>query len=369
MTDGKQPESMTLDTEFWVDKRVLVTGHTGFKGGWLSMYLHRLGAHVSGVSLPPDTSPNLFECAKIESVLDSRIVDIRHRDALRDTVVEIQPDIVFHLAAQPLVRRSYRDPVETFDTNVMGSINLLEAVRQSDSVKAVIMVTSDKCYLNREWHWGYRENEPLGGHDPYSASKACTEIATHAWRASFMSAEAEEQHNCSIATARAGNVIGGGDWSDDRLIPDILRSLEAGDPITLRNPQSVRPWQHVLEPLRGYLQLGEKLFDEGDSWAEGWNFGPPDDDARNVAEIVDLLSAQWPSGGTWQQDVGQHPHEARYLKLDCSKARERLGWKPVWNLRESLKQIVRWQHAFLDKKDMFEFSINVIEEYEGARNA
>ena len=340
-------------------KRVLVTGHTGFKGGWLTLWLHSLGAQVCGYSLAPHTSPSLFDLAQIGDIGQSHIGDIRDQTSLHEAMVGFDPEVVLHLAAQPIVRASYDDPVETFETNVMGTINVLEGVRKCPNVLATVVITSDKCYQNNEWHWGYRENEPMGGHDPYSASKGCTELVAQSWRLSFLD-EGRGGTACGLATARAGNVIGGGDWSADRLIPDILRSIVAGEPVVVRNPSAVRPWQHVLEPLMGYLMLAERLASGDRSWADGWNFGPAQDSARPVEWIVNAMLSHWPGGGSWELDRAEAPHEARYLKLDCSKAHDLLGWTPVWSLDRSLQEIVAWHQAHAEDSDMRQFSLDQI---------
>lgn len=332
--------------DFWQGKRVLLTGHTGFKGSWLSLWLAELGAEVHGLSLAPPTDPSLFDVARVASATaSSTIGDIRDFDMVRRTLASAQPDVVLHMAAQPLVRQSYKDPVETYATNVMGSVHVLEAVRQVGTVRALVNVTTDKCYENREWVWGYREDEPMGGFDPYSSSKGCAELATAAFRRSFPGGAA-------IATARAGNVIGGGDWATDRLVPDILRALERREPVIIRHPHAIRPWQHVLEPLSGYLLLAERLWDGGEAYAEAWNFGPVDADARPVRWIVERMIERWGDNASWRHDSAGHVHEASYLKLDISKAAARLGWHPRWSLAKTLDQIVAWHKAWLDGADM-----------------
>lgn len=331
-----------MNAAFWSGRKVFLTGHTGFKGGWLSLWLQQLGAQVTGYALPPPTNPSLFDMAQVAQGMTSIIGDIRDGAALAKAMHEAAPDIVIHMAAQPLVRRSYANPVETYSTNIMGTVHLLEAVRQTPSVRAVVNVTTDKCYDNREWVWGYRESEPMGGFDPYSSSKGCAELVSAAYRNSFFSAQKHSEHQVALATARAGNVIGGGDWAEDRLIPDILAAFEKDRPVVIRNPHATRPWQHVLEPLRGYLMLAEKLCTEGPAFAEGWNFGPHSDDARPVDWIVRRLAQQWPGGASWQIDAGEHPHEANYLKLDISKAGHRLHWQPVMRLEQTLGLIVEW---------------------------
>jgi CDP-glucose 4,6-dehydratase len=347
---------------FWRGKRVLVTGHTGFKGGWLTLWLAHLGADVKGVGLPPTTQPNLFEAAKIEGYCHHTVADIRDRRALADCFTEARPEIVFHLAAQPLVRESYLHPVETYATNVMGTVHVLEAARQVGTVKAIVIVTTDKCYENREWVWGYREDEPMGGYDPYSSSKGCSELVTSAYRRSFM-----REAGIALASARAGNVIGGGDWATDRLIPDILRAIAKGEPVRIRYPHAIRPWQHVLEPLSGYLALAERLREDGQEVAEAWNFSPVEEDARPVHWIADYLTQAWGDGASWVQDGGEHPHEAQYLKLDSSKSRARLGWRPRWSLPVALDRIVAWHRASLEGADLATTCLAQIEDYSADR--
>ena len=350
-----------MNAQFWRGRRVLVTGHTGFKGSWLCLWLTSLGAEVHGYALPPPTDPSLFEVAKVGDLLAaSEMADLRNGEALSAVVSRACPEIVFHLAAQPLVRYSYKEPVETYAVNVMGTVNLLEAIRQTDCVRAVVCVTTDKCYENREWPWGYRENEPLGGHDPYSSSKACAELVSAAYRDSFLAAL-----GVALATARAGNVIGGGDWAVDRLLPDFLRALDAGETLSIRSPGAIRPWQHVLEPLSGYLALAEALVVSGVQVAEAWNFGPVDDDARSVGWILDRLSARVPEL-RWQCDASPQPHEANYLKLDSSKARARLGWAPRWRLDKALAMTVDWHRAWRQGGDMQAVSLAQIAEYAAA---
>ena len=331
-----------MNPAFWHGKRVLLTGHTGFKGGWLSLWLQSLGAQVVGYALAPPTNPSLFEVAEVGKGMTSIIGDIRDLANLQSVLLEHKPEIVIHMAAQPLVRYSYQNPVETYSTNVMGTVHLLEAVRNTPGVKAVVNITTDKCYENKEWVWGYRENEPMGGYDPYSNSKGCAELVTSAYRSSFFNAHNYAQHGVAVATVRAGNVIGGGDWAKDRLIPDILAAFEQGQRVNIRNPHAIRPWQHVLEPLRGYLTLAEHLFEQGTDFAEGWNFGPNDEDAKPVGWIVEQMAALWSDDAHWQIDGGEHPHEASYLKLDISKARSRLDWHPALRLIDALKLIVDW---------------------------
>jgi len=329
-----------VDSSFWAGKVVLLTGHTGFKGSWLSLWLQSMGARVIGYALVPPTNPSLFEVAEVGKEMISIIGDIRDFDKLKATFSEHKPEIIIHMAAQPLVRYSYANPIETYSTNVMGTVHLLEAARLGNSVRAIVNVTTDKCYENREWAWGYRENEPMGGFDPYSNSKGCSELVTAAYRNSYFHPEKYKEHGVALASGRAGNVIGGGDWAEDRLIPDIMRAITKGEPVNIRNPYAIRPWQHVLEPLSGYLVLAKKLYEEGSSYAESWNFGPNDEDAKPVQWIVDRLTNAWGEDASWVLDSGDHPHEAHYLKLDCSKAKTRLDWHPKWHLEEALGRIV-----------------------------
>jgi CDP-glucose 4,6-dehydratase len=330
-----------MTTSFWHGRKVLITGHTGFKGSWLSLWLARLGARPIGFALEPPTNPSLFETARVrEGMIDIR-GDVRDRGALRATVARYEPEIVFHLAAQPLVRQSYAGPVETFAANVMGTVHLLDAVRQTPIVQTVVVVTSDKCYLNKEWHWGYREDEPMGGHDPYSASKGCAELVTAAFRQSYFSADGR----VGLATARAGNVIGGGDWARDRIVPDAVRALSRGETFVARRPAAVRPWQHVLEPLAGYLTLAERLHAEPRQYSEAWNFGPHDEDSVPVAELLDRFIAHWGEGAWRGELVASGPHEAHLLRLDSSKARERLDWRVALGLDETVRLTAEWYRA------------------------
>ena len=356
-----------MNSTFWQGKRVLLTGHTGFKGSWLSLWLQSFGAQVVGYALTPPTNPSLFEVANVGQGMTSIIGDIRDLTHLRKVFLEHQPEIVIHMAAQPLVRYSYLEPVETYSTNVMGTVNLLEAVRNTKSVKAVVNVTSDKCYENREWAWGYRENEAMGGYDPYSNSKGCAELVTAAYRSSYFHPEQYKTHGVAIGSGRAGNVIGGGDWAGDRLIPDMIRTITTGQPVSIRNPHSIRPWQHVLEPLSGYLLLAQKLVEEGPSFAEGWNFGPNDDDAKPVKWILDKLTNTWGERANWKLDGGDHPHEAHYLKLDCSKAKARLHWEPRWTLATAIDQICVWHKAHLAGEDMQAMCHHQIQQYQPAQ--
>lgn len=336
------------------NRRVLVTGHTGFKGSWLMLWLEMMGAKVTGISLPPETSPNHWNLLGLN--IESFYIDIRDENLLRQKIVEVQPEIVFHLAAQPLVRRSYQRPLETWATNVMGTANVLDACRQVESLAAIVVVTTDKCYENKEWIWGYRENEPLGGHDPYSASKGGSELVAASYRRSFFNTPSSPL----LATARAGNVIGGGDWSEDRLIPDLVRSLEAGKSLEIRSPNATRPWQHVLECLSGYLSLGQQLLEENISFADAWNFGPDREGNRQVNQVLSALRAEWPSVDWYCSDAIQ-PHEAQLLHLDCGKAREKLSWRPVWTFDEGVIATAEWYRAWLDRRDVV--SVDQLQNY------
>ncbi len=354
-------EGVEVNPAFWKDKRVLLTGHTGFKGSWLSLWLQSMGAQVAGYALAPPTNPSLFVVANVEKGMTSIIGDIRDVSRMSNVFVEHKPEIVIHMAAQPLVRYSYTHPAETYEVNVMGTVNVLEAVRQTPKVRAVVNVTTDKCYENREWIWGYRENEAMGGFDPYSSSKGCAELVTSAYRRSFI-----EPAGVALASARAGNVIGGGDWAADRLIPDFLRAMDAGKTLEIRSPQSTRPWQHALEPLAGYLLLAERLYTDGMPFAEGWNFGPEDEDARPVRWIVERL-AEMRKDVKWQCDERQQPHEANYLKLDSSKAHAQLGWHPRWRLRDALEKTLQWHEAWRKGEDMQSVTLAQIADYQSTK--
>jgi len=353
-----------LNRSFWKDRRVFLTGHTGFKGSWLSLWLDVLGADVTGYAHDPPTQPNLFEQAQVVGTLRSIRGDIRDLHLLKTALGECQPDVIIHLAAQSVVRRGYEDPVETYSSNVMGTVHLLEAVRQLNHRCVVVNVTSDKCYENREWVWGYRENEPMGGRDPYSNSKGCAELVTTAYRGSFFPPELVGQHGVALASARAGNAIGGGDWTSDQLIPDLMRAFLAGQPCPIRNPAAFRPWQFVLEPLRGYLMLAEKLTEDAARFAAGWNFGPANEDARPVSWIADELVQSWGKGAAWTQDTSAHPHEAHALKLDASKAKSCLGWQPTLPLKQALGWIVEWYRAFQSGSDLQRLTRKQIEQFE-----
>lgn len=353
--------TMHVNPVFWKDKKVFLTGHTGFKGSWLSLWLASMGSRVTGYSLAPNTAPNLYEVLGIDSLIEkSYIADIRDLASLQKSMSDAKPDVVIHMAAQPLVRHSYDNPVETYATNVMGTVNVLESTRSVDSVCATVVVTTDKCYENKEWVWGYRESEPMGGYDPYSNSKGCAELVTTAYRQSYFSSPNSIN---KVASARAGNVIGGGDWSKDRLIPDAINAFEAGKPLMIRNPLATRPWQHVLEPLSGYLILAEKLYEQDSTFTSAWNFGPRDEDNRAVQEVIDLLISNWGNSATWRKDGSEQPHEANLLKLDCTKARSKLGWVPKWNLETAIKKIVEWEKAFKENGNMREVSLEQINQY------
>jgi len=352
-----------MNLDFWQKKRVFLTGHTGFKGSWLSLWLQSVGAELTGFSLPPPSTPSLFEQARVADGMRSIIGDIRDSLSLREALLASRAEIVIHMAAQPLVRESYKNPSATYSTNVMGVVNLLEAVRAASTVRTVLNITTDKCYQNREWVWGYRENEAMGGYDPYSSSKGCAELATAAYRASFFNPSDYANHGIAVATARAGNVIGGGDWAKDRLIPDIIRSFTLGSQVLIRSPHATRPWQHVLEPLRGYLHLSEKLYTDGPKYSGAWNFGPNDSDAKTVAWVVAHLVDLWGEGASWRVDRGLHPHEANFLKLDISKARSMLSWEPRLDINQALEWVVEWNKGRLNSLDAKELTFCQIQRY------
>lgn len=341
-----------MNAQFWRDRRVFLTGHTGFKGSWLSVWLQMLGAKVTGFALPPSTDPSLFELALVGSGMTSIFGDVRSREALVDAIVKAEPEIIIHMAAQPLVRASYADPVGTYATNVMGTVHLLDAARATGTCRAIVNVTTDKCYQNNEWEWGYREVDRLGGRDPYSNSKACSELVTEAFGASFFDPGRYEEHSTALATARAGNVIGGGDYSPDRLVPDLVAAFRQGVPAAIRHPNATRPWQHVLEPLRGYLMLAEHLYEEGPTWSGAWNFGPIDNDARSVGWVADQLASRWGLQASWRLAEDASLHEATNLKLDISKAQTKLKWVPVLDASEALGLVARWEKAREAQADM-----------------
>jgi len=349
--------NVRIDPEFWRGKKVFLTGHTGFKGSWLTLWLQELGATVKGYSLEPPTTPSLFELAKIADNLDSDYGDIRDFSHLTDSMTRFNPDILIHMAAQPLVRYSYQFPIETYEVNVIGTAKVLEAALNCRELRAVVNVTTDKCYENREWIWGYREDEAMGGYDPYSSSKGCAELVTAAYRRSFFA-----NREMGLASARAGNVIGGGDWATDRLLPDILRAFEKQIPVVIRSPKAVRPWQYVLEPLGGYLTLAQYLYHHPKEYSEGWNFGPNEDCTKPVDWIIDYMVSKWP-GANWKLETSSDLHEAAYLKLDISKAKMRLKWTPTWDLPSALKRIIKWHHAFLNGDDVKAVSLGDIRDF------
>jgi len=353
-----------LNRLFWKDRRVLLTGHTGFKGSWLSVWLHGLGAEVTGYALEPPTEPNLFQQAAVAGTLRSVYGDIRDFSNLKDVLAATRPQVIIHMAAQSVVRRGYHDPIQTYSSNVMGTVNLFEAVRQLKHRCVIVNVTSDKCYANHEWVWGYRENEPMGGRDPYSNSKSCAELVTLAYRESFFPPTSVELHGVALASARAGNAIGGGDWTKDQLIPELMRAFLAGQPCLIRNPNAFRPWQFVLEPLRGYLVLAERLAEQPSGFASGWNFGPVDADAMAVSWIADQLARSWGGDAAWKLDSAAHPQEAQALKLDASKAKACLGWSPVLPLKHALEWIVEWYRAYQKGEDLQNLTRKQIERYE-----
>ncbi len=354
-------ESVGLKTNnsFWLDKKVLITGHTGFKGSWLALRLSHLDAKVTGYALDPLTNPNLFTVLDLEEGIIDRRGDIRDLSALERVIRSAEPEIIIHMAAQSLVRESYKDPVGTFATNVMGTVNLIEAVRSSDSVRVVLVVTSDKSYENREINYGYRETDPMGGHDPYSSSKGCAELVTSAFRRSFF----ENGSAVAVASARAGNVIGGGDWAADRIIPDSMRAFNNNQNLRVRNPDAIRPWQHVLEPLSGYMTLCEKMWAQPSKFSGGWNFGPEDESVSTVEEVTERISDLWGNNASWDKSNGDHPHEATLLKLDTTKAEEQLGWAPKWDLDMALEKTVNWYKSYYSDENMYEMSLKQIEEY------
>lgn len=364
-------ENVVDQASIWRGKRVFLTGHTGFKGGWLALWLASKGAHVRGYALDPSTTPNLFTEAKVGSVVDDVRGDICDSATLEPALREFAPEVIFHMAAQPLVRYSYEDPIGTYETNVIGTARVLDAVRRTPSVRAVVSVTTDKCYENKEWLWGYRETDALGGYDPYSSSKACAEIVSAAYRQSYFPVSKMAEHRCAIATGRAGNVIGGGDWSTDRLIPDLVRGFLANEPVLIRRPHSIRPWQHVLEPLHGYIRLAENLLSpqpqDAARFATAFNFGPADDDAQPVGWIVEKMTQFWGGNASWVLDADPGVHEAGYLKLDASRARAELAWHPRLRLQVTLQWLVQWYKAWQSGDDMHSFTMQQIAEYEQLR--
>lgn len=348
----------------WQGRRVFITGHTGFKGSWLSLWLARRGAKIRGYALDPAVEPNLFTAAAVSDVLDDLRGDIRDYAKLEGSIIEFAPEVIFHLAAQPLVRRSYEDPLGTYATNIMGTAHVLEAVRKTPSVRAVVCITTDKCYLNQEWVWPYRETDPLGGHDPYASSKACAEIVSAAFRSSYFPVDRLQEHHVALATARAGNVIGGGDWSEDRLIPDLIRGFQTNQPVLIRHPKAIRPWQHVLEPLYGYIMLAEQLLAERAQFASAFNFGPADEDAWPVERIATTIADMWGEGASWLRDSTPSVHEAHFLRLDSSKARAELGWRPRLKIEAGLEWTMAWYKAWQQEADMRRRTEAQIDAYE-----
>jgi len=363
MEDMEIARKSMIDKSFWQNKKIFITGHTGFKGSWLCLWLHLLGAEITGYALDPPTDPSLFKLCKIGELLRSVTADVRDGKLLKEAMHESNPEIVFHMAAQPLVRESYRDPVKTYSTNVMGTVNLFEAVRECKSVKTIINVTTDKCYENKEWIWGYRENDSMGGNDPYSSSKGCAELITNAYLRSYFDTDNYKEHGVSLASVRAGNAIGGGDWAEDRLVPDCMRSLMEDKPVVIRFPDAVRPWQHIVDLLYGYLLLTQHLYQEGSVLASGWNFGSNYEEAQPVRWIVERITEMWGYSDSWVVEQGNKPNEANFLTLDCSKAKSVLGWYPQWDLNVSLNKTVEWYKALKDQQNMFHFTLEQIRSY------
>lgn len=353
-----------MNPTFWMDKRVFITGHTGFKGSWLSLWLSILGAKVTGYALAPNSRPSFFNLARINSMMENIEADVCNVEMLTNALTECQPEFVFHLAAQSLVRVSYEDPLLTYQTNVMGTANLLESIRHLNLPCSVVNVTTDKCYENKEWRWGYREIDSLGGGDPYSNSKACSELVTAAYRTSYFDPTHFHDHKVALATARAGNVIGGGDWAKDRLIPDVLSALQNNKTLEIRHPHAVRPWQHVLEPLHGYLMLAEQLHTQGSQFSRAWNFGPNEQDTCTVGEVANKLSELWGSQNDWRVASGEHPHEAQHLRLDTTLARTELGWKSLLSIDRTLKLVVDWEKARLNNVDVRQTTLQQIKDYQ-----
>jgi CDP-glucose 4,6-dehydratase len=360
---GRREGTLEALVKTWQGRRVFLTGHTGFKGSWLALWLARLGAQIRGYALDPSTEPNLFNQASVSSVVEDVRGDVRDYAKLEASMAEFAPDVVFHLAAQPIVRRSYVDPVGTYGTNVMGTVHLMEAIRRTPSVRAAVCVTTDKCYQNQEWIWPYRETDPLGGYDPYASSKACAEIVSAAYRSSFFPTERLQEHHVGLATARAGNVIGGGDWSEDRLIPDLIRGFRSNQPVLIRRPNAIRPWQHVLDPLHGYLMLAQELLAQPARFASAYNFGPSDEDIWPVERIATKLVRMWGDGASWIRDSVPSVHEDQVLRLDASKARVELGWKPRLGIEAALEWTTEWYRAWNQGDNMAEFTEKQIAEY------
>jgi CDP-glucose 4,6-dehydratase len=353
-----------MNKQFWQGKRVFITGHTGFKGSWLATWLRRLGADVTGYSLPAPTVPSMYAAAQVVEGIRSIEGDVRDLPNLEACMSRYAPEIVIHLAAQAMVKAGYSDPLATYTTNVVGTLHLLESVRKAPSVRVVLAITSDKCYDNQEWIWGYRENDRMGGHDPYSSSKGCAELLISAYRDSYFPTSRLGDHGVALASTRAGNVIGGGDWSADRLVPDVMRAIMKREPVQIRRPDAIRPWQFVLEPLRGYLDLAERLWSQGEEFAGGWNFGPDPEQIYPVQWIVEHLSEQWGEGASWSLDEATHPHEDHFLRLDATKAKTLLGWRPVLALETALEWIVEWYRAYTEGENMRSLTEAQIERYE-----
>ena len=352
---------MEIDSNFWNGRSVFITGHSGFKGGWLSLWLKEMGANIYGYSLEASTNPNFFNIINLGYKIHNSVVgDIRDLPGLTKSMQEAKPSVIFHMAAQPLVRQSYKDPIETFTTNLIGTINVFEAARKIETVETIVNITTDKCYENQEWDRPYQETDRLGGYDPYSSSKACSEIATSAYRNSFLS-----EAGIKLASARAGNVIGGGDWAVDRLIPDFFRSIDNNETLRIRSPQAVRPWQHVLDPLSGYIMLAEKLVINSSNYSEAWNFGPEQSGAKTVLWVLDRLSEKF-TNSRWEIENTKQHHEASLLKLDISKAKSKLGWKPRWCLETAIDNTVEWYQAFKENKNMEDFTIKQIKLYQSS---
>jgi len=348
----------------WDNRRVYLTGHTGFKGSWMALWLASLGAKVHGYALPPESQPNLFSVARVSECVEHEEGDIRNLAQMESSIAAFKPEVVFHMAAQPLVRRSYANPIETYSTNVMGTAHVLDIVRRVPSIRAVVIITSDKCYENRESLQGYREEDRLGGFDPYSNSKACAEMVTESYRNSYFPPTRFAEHKVAVASARAGNVIGGGDWAQDRLIPDLVRGFLSGNPVAIRNPAAIRPWQHALEPLAGYIALAEHLMQDGSKFAGAWNFGPAEEDAWTVGRIADTLAGIWGNDAKWVHEIAENPHEAGYLKLDAGKARAMLGWRPVLPIEQALGWVADWVMSWQQGESMQAFSLRQITEYQ-----
>lgn len=363
MADRKSTVENMVNPSFWEGKRVFITGHTGFKGAWLSQWLNLMGAEVTGFALSPPSNPNLFDLTNLASRMHSVIADINDVAVLKEAVDHAKPDVIFHLAAQSLVRYSYQHPIETYQTNVMGTVNILEAMRASDTAKVLVNITTDKCYENKEWQWGYREIDALGGYDPYSSSKGCSELITAAYRQSFFNPNQFSVHGKAIASARAGNVVGGGDWAQDRLVPDIISTLIQNKSPVIRFPHAIRPWQHVLEPLSGYLLLAEKLWNNPTEYVGAWNFGPEDQDCQPVSSIADQLCLKWGHGANWILSSDAHPHEASFLKLDISKAKSLLHWQPRWRLSQTLEHTVDWYRSWNQGEDPAQLTTRQIKNY------